>query len=218
MPRRLHVYKVPTDMGARIERACLFIRGAVDGHERRLGVEVGEYLLDNVYDRNLAYIFSKDPGKDPSLRDIAAATPVTLKSLSRWVKAAAVRRRLGQMGIDADLGLLKLEALYAIVDMELLEVLVEWSYQVPADEFRALVRRWTEHMDQGGDPKDLLQEPMPEPRPRPRRRTRTGRELIVPRLLTLLLEWARKHTLSRPLRERLTADLVDLRKRIGAMR
>jgi hypothetical protein len=218
MPRRLNVYKVPTDMGARIERACRFIRGAVDAHERRLGVEVGEYLLDNVYERNLAYIFSKDPGKDPSLRDIAAATPVTLRSLSRWVKAAAVRRRLRQMGIDADLGLQKLEALYGIVDMELLQVLVEWSGGVPAEEFRALVRRWTEHLDQGGDPGELLKEPMPGPRPRPRKRTRTGRELIVPRLLTLMLEWARKHRLSRPLRERLTGELVKLRKHIRRKR
>jgi len=214
MPRRLHVYKVPTDMGARIERACRFIRGAVDSHERRLGVEVGEYLLDKVYDRNLTYIFSKDPGKDPSLRDIAAATPVTLRSLSRWVKAAAVGRRLGQMGIDANLGLQKLEALFGIEDMELLEVLVGWSYEVPADEFRALVRRWTEHLDQGGDPGDLLERPMPGPRPRPRKRTRTGQELIVPRLLTLMLEWARKHRLSPVLRERLLEDLEALRGRI----
>ncbi len=218
MPRRLHVYKVPTDMDARIERACRFIEKAVDDHERRLGEEVGEYLLVNVYDQDLAYIFSKDPGKDPSLRDIAAATPVSLKSLSRWVKAAAVRRRLRQLGIDAKLGLQKLEALYRIEDADALRTLVEWAEHVPTKQVQDLVRRWTEHLDQGGDPADLLGEPLPEPRPRPRKRTRTGQELIVPRLLTLMLEWARRYRLSPVLRERLLGELGELRRRIGGAR
>jgi hypothetical protein len=86
---------------------------------------------------------------------------------------------------------------------------------VGSDEVRERVRRWTEHLDQGGDLGELLKEPLPEPRPRKRRRTRTGQELIVPRLLTLLLEWARKHRLSKKLRDRLVRELGSLRKRIG---
>ncbi|MBW2264358.1 MAG: hypothetical protein JRG91_20525 [Deltaproteobacteria bacterium] len=215
MPRPLHVFREPDDIDARIERACRFIEKAVDSHERRLGVEVGEYLFVHVYDRDLKYIFRNDPRKDRSLRDISAATSVSLKSLSRWLKAAAVRRRLALLGIDANLGLQKLEAIYKIEDVNALRALVEWAGGVPTAQVKELVRRWTEHLDQGGDPADLLGEPLPLPKPKPRKRTRTGEELIVPRLLTLMLEWARKHRLSPRLRERLLGDLVALRRRIG---
>lgn len=215
MPRPLHVRRVTDDMQARIERACRFIEKAVQSHERRLGYEVGEFLFVNVYDRDVKYIFSRDPGKDPSLRDIAEATPVTLRSLSRWVKAAAVRRRIEALGMDAGLGLQKLEAIYRVEDADALRALVGWAEHVPTDQVRDLVRRWTRHLDQGGELGELLEEEMPEPRPRPRRRARRGEELIVPRLLTLMLEWVRRHRLSPTLRKRLRRELRDLRKRIG---
>jgi hypothetical protein len=81
-------------MRERIEKACAFIEKAVVAHERDLGREVGDHLLTRVYDDDLGFIFRNDPTREPSLRDIARATPVTLKTLSRWLKAAAVRRRL----------------------------------------------------------------------------------------------------------------------------
>jgi hypothetical protein len=119
------------------------------------------------------------------------------------------------MGIDVELGLTKLAALYGVGDEETLRRLIEWSGQVGAGEFGRIVKRWTTHLDQGGDPRDLLREPLPGPRPVRRRRTRTGRELIVPRLLTLMLEWVRRHQVSPLLRERLVRDLVTLRKKIA---
>lgn len=199
----------------RIERACRFIEATIERHEYRLGVEIGEYLLTHVYRNNVDYVFSKDPTKDRSLRDIAAATPPTIRTLSRWVKAAAVRRRLEKMGIDhAHMGILKLASLFTVQDVQALDSLVRWSRTLTADEFDALIRRWMDHLDRGGDLEELYVPPDPGPDPPTPRRTHTSEELISVRLLELVKEWLARHDIAPHLKARLVSQLLSLRTQL----
>jgi hypothetical protein len=200
----------------RIEAACRFIEATIERHEYRLGLEIGEYLLTHLYRNDVDYVFRRDPTKDRSLRDIAAATPPSLKSLSRWIKAAAVRRRLADMGIDhAHLGILKLAALFTVQDVEALAALVRFSRTMTAPEFAALIRRWTRHLDEGGALEDLCFPPEPEPDPPEPRRTHSSEELTAVRLLELVREWLERHRIAPHLRPHLLKRMLAIRARLS---
>ena len=199
----------------RIEAACRFIEATIERHEYRLGLEIGEYLLTHLYHDDIDYVFRRDPTKDRSLRDIAAATPPDLHTLSRWIKAASVRRRLLAHGIDhAHLGILKLAALFTVQDVQALASLVRWSHTLTTEEFGTLVRRWTDHLDRGGDLEELYVPPEPGPDPPTPRRTHTSEDLITVRLLELIKEWLRRHDIAPHLRARLVSQLLSLRAQL----
>jgi hypothetical protein len=200
-----------------VERAIAFITKAKARHSIRLGLEVGEYLFVHLYAGDETYLFTKRGKKDNSLRDIAAATGLTHGTLSNWIKASIVARRLRALGIAPELSLTKLEALYPFDDKDTLLALIEWTRPMVVSDTERFIRDLAAHLEAGGTLESFDEATREDPRrePRKRRRYRTTRHLIVPRLINLLTDWATHSRLTAPQRRTLVARLRAIRARLA---
>ncbi len=201
-----------------VERAIVFIAEARARHSTRLGLEVGEHLFVHLYASDEARVFCKDPTREDSLRDIEKATAIGVHTLSRWIKAAIVARRLVSMGMDPEIGLVRLAALYPIREKDALMALIEWSRHMKSGDVVSFVSDLAEHLAAGGTlesfNKRTRNDPRRKHRRRPRPRNRRADALIVSRLVTLLTDWATDAHLTVAQRRALVARLRAIRARL----
>lgn len=66
------------------------------------GMEIGEYVLDELFQGNLSEAFSKNPYKSTSLKDVCKNPDLMVnpKTLGGWIKAADLRRTLTAQDVD----------------------------------------------------------------------------------------------------------------------
>ena len=65
-------------------------------------MEIGQYVLDNVFGGNLETVLTRNPNKTQSMRSICEDRELLVdhRRLGSWVKAAALRSDLGASGVD----------------------------------------------------------------------------------------------------------------------
>jgi hypothetical protein len=214
VPRPLPPLRTEKERRAAIDAAVRFIISRQRFHKRQLSWAVGEHLFTHIYRQDVEYLRKRDPGKDDSLRDIAAQTGVPYTSLYRWTNAALVRRLLAHQGIDSRIAMTLLADLAQLgKNIEALGKLARWAEEnAPTRrELLPIIRRWKRHLDEGGTLSDLV----PGKKKTKKRKRRSPLlppdEADILRLLQVLLAWARVARMS----ER---NRGALRKLVGRMR
>ena len=206
------------ELGRIVEEAVRFIAAAKERHGRALGFEVGTYLFTEVYRGDDAYLRSRDPGKDDSLRDIAKQTGMAYGTLYNWTVAAMMRIKMERAGFSTELTMRHLEAMVSLGDdIEAAIALGRWAEarKVRATEMGAIVKVWRNHIEGGGDWADLVDEPGPKRVGKKGRRERPrGIELVVPRLVGMLGAWARKGKLTEERRAEIRDRVLAIRARL----
>ncbi len=200
-----------------VEEACEYIGRCKLAHARSLGLAIGEYLYLHLYRMDDAYLTSRNPGKDASLRDIAARTGYDRTTLRTWVIAAATRIRLDEMGFRGEeLDLTHFAALYRLRQHPRLVLeLAAWAERerVPPKLLKRWASLWASVIEEGGDLGDLRREPH-EPRKRGKGRKRrapsTPDELRVIRVLEMVLRWVEKTRFSPARRATLLSSLREI--------
>ncbi len=214
VPRPLPPFRTEEERQAEIRAAVQFVISRQGFHKSQLSWEVGEYLFTNIYRQDVEYLRKRDPGKDDSLRDIAAESGVPYTSLYRWTNAALVRRLLAHQGIDARLAMTSLADLASLGrDLEALSKLARWAEaNAPTRrELLPIIRRWKRHLDEGGALSDLV----PGKRKKKKRKQRSPPlphdETRIVRLMQVLLAWARVARMSEGNREALRTLVARMR-------
>ena len=212
-PRPLPPFRTEKERRAAIDAAVRFIVSRQDFHKTQLSWEVGEHLFTNIYRQDVEYLRKRDPGKDDSLRDIAAESGVPYTSLYRWTNAALVRRLLGHQGIDARLCMTSLADLASLgKDIEALSKLARWAEaNAPTRrELLPIIRRWKRHLDEGGELSDLVPRKKKKKKRKRRNPPLPPDEARIVRLLQVLLAWVRAARMSernRAILRKLTARM-----------
>ena len=204
-----------------VEAAVRFIAEAKERHGKELGFEVGTYLFREVYGEDAGYLRRNDPTKTRSLRDIANGSGVPYDTLYGWTTAAMMRILMEREGFSTELTLRHLEAMVTLEDdLGAAIALAEWAEarRVRAVDMPAIVKTWREHVEDGGDWKDLVErKPVEPPGPKPRRRKRkrlADDELVVPRLAAVIGKWIAKARMSDARRLAVRARRLGIRARL----
>jgi hypothetical protein len=191
-----------------IERAVLYIAEAQRRWGFKLGMAVGEWLYRELYRMNDAYLSSQDPGKTRSLYDIARRTNRSPKTLRNWVWAARMKFRLAEQGYTSErLMLSHWAALYPLRETPLAaRKVAQWVHDENPDVEVVIqyVRKWTKYK----------KEPPPPPKKKKsgkRKRRKRPYEQQLLNVMRLVHRWVVEVELSPHLRERLLAEVGQIR-------
>ncbi len=191
-----------------VERAVQYIAEAQVRWGFKLGMAVGDWLYRELYRMDDQYLSSKDPGKKRSLYDIARRTGRSPKTLRNWVWAARMRIRLAEQGFTSErLMLTDWAALYPLRETPLAaRKVAEWIHDENPDveDVTEYVRKWTKYK----------KEPPPPPKHKKKtkhRRRRRPYEQQLLNVMRLVYRWVIEVELSPGLRERLLAEVRQIR-------
>ena len=200
-----------------VEDACRFIEAKKSLHASEFSWEVGDYLFTHVYRKDVEYLRWRNPGKTDSIRDIAAGSGVPHWSLSRWVKAAMVRRWLADAGARPDLPLHHFRALDRLAGhLDAALALAAWAEagRTPFRDLECAVAHVQRRLD-AGESLDEVMAGVPAEIRRRRGRRRPGKAPRVDEqrqigVLEIVLRWIREAGSLPPSRASGLRDLVTL--------
>jgi hypothetical protein len=191
-----------------VERAVRYIEEAKQRWGMRLGLAVGVWLYRELYGEDDAYLRSRDPGKERSLYDIAKRTGKSARTLRTWVWAGRMKVRLEAMGFASEsLTLSDWAALHQLRETPVAaRQVAEWIHaeNPTIDEVRDRVRGWKAH---GGEPPPRRKK---HKKKSPRRRKKPHEHNLL-RVMELVRGWVEQAEISKPLRDRLLAEVRGIK-------